>query len=99
DLSESQASVRNASMPDDPRVYYQSFAGVSYPFGIATPWELAARDQICGSPVAMDPLNPLFLSVAAEMSNPSDGLVSVESSRWGVFRGCLSADHLDEVSR
>lgn len=28
---------------------------------------------------------------------PNDGMVRVESAKWGRFRGCIPADHLDEV--
>ena len=26
-----------------------------------------------------------------------DGLVTVDSAKWGTFLGCIPADHLDEV--
>jgi triacylglycerol lipase len=29
----------------------------------------------------------------------SDGLVPVESAKWGRFRGCVAADHLSEVGQ
>lgn len=29
----------------------------------------------------------------------NDGLVPVESARWGRFRGCIPADHLDEIGQ
>ena len=28
---------------------------------------------------------------------PNDGMVRVESAKWGTFHGCIPADHLDEV--
>ncbi len=31
--------------------------------------------------------------------SPSDGQVSVDSARWGAFRGCLPADHYDVVGQ
>ena len=26
-------------------------------------------------------------------------MVTVESAKWGVFRGCIPADHMDEVGQ
>jgi hypothetical protein len=30
---------------------------------------------------------------------PNDGLVTVSSARWGVFLGCIPADHPDEIGQ
>ena len=30
---------------------------------------------------------------------PSDGMATVESAIWGDFKGCIPADHLDEVGQ
>ena len=30
---------------------------------------------------------------------PNDGMVTVESAKWGKFMGCVPADHLDEVGQ
>jgi triacylglycerol lipase len=30
---------------------------------------------------------------------PNDGMVTVESAKWGKFMGCIPADHLDEVGQ
>jgi triacylglycerol lipase len=30
---------------------------------------------------------------------PNDGLSTVESAKWGLFRGCIPADHLDQVGQ
>lgn len=50
---------------------------------------------------AVDPVDPLlWLSealVASASEGPNDGLVPVESARWGRFLGCIPADHMDEV--
>ena len=29
----------------------------------------------------------------------NDGLVPVESAKWGRFRGCVPADHLDQIGQ
>ena len=33
------------------------------------------------------------------VASPSDGMVSVESAKWGEFRGCLPADHYDVIGQ
>jgi triacylglycerol lipase len=30
---------------------------------------------------------------------PNDGVSTVESAKWGEFRGCYPADHLDQVGQ
>ena len=32
-------------------------------------------------------------------SVPQDGMVTVANAKWGAFRGCYPADHLDEVGQ
>ena len=39
--------------------------------------------------VSKDPLVPM----------PNDGLVSIDSAKWGTFLGCVPADHLDEIGQ
>jgi triacylglycerol lipase len=38
-------------------------------------------------------------SAGVRMIDPADGLVAVSSARFGLFRGCLPADHYDLVGR
>ncbi len=33
------------------------------------------------------------------VDSPSDGMISVESAKWGLFRGCLPADHYDVIGQ
>ena len=53
----------------------------------------------------LDPLmavtEPVFAVTGAIplIADPNDGLVTVESARWGRFLGCVPADHLDEVGQ
>jgi triacylglycerol lipase len=35
----------------------------------------------------------------AVVASPSDGMVSVASAKWGVFRGCIPADHYDVIGQ
>ncbi len=77
----------NPVTPDDPRVAYYSYAGVTQPW----PWVDASTTDI---------VNPVFLSsywVTEALEGANDGLVSVESARWGDFLGTLPADHGDEI--
>jgi triacylglycerol lipase len=114
-LSEANADVFNAENPDDPRVAYQAFAGVSNlpPVGLRNPADFnACRGVILGGSSKTDFMDALLVVgapiVAGAFSlRPNDGMVTVDSarapsdepgSRWR-FRGCLPADHLDEVGQ
>lgn len=33
------------------------------------------------------------------VTSPADGMVSIESAKWGTFRGCLPADHYDVIGQ
>ncbi len=50
-----------------------------------------------------DAMNALLISFAPLVTSrelgPSDGVVNVSSAKWGLFRGCLRADHLDVVGQ
>jgi triacylglycerol lipase len=35
----------------------------------------------------------------APVASPSDGMIAVESAKWGTFRGCLPADHYDVIGQ
>lgn len=106
DLSVGQATVRNAQTPDDPDVYYQSWAGVSSLFGIGSehPGVAAACDgKLLFNPgtfdrmrVAYVPLIPVISNLGTELQ---DGLVTISSAKWGDFKGCIPADHSDEVGQ
>ncbi|MBL8603848.1 MAG: triacylglycerol lipase [Myxococcales bacterium] len=101
-LSERESAAFNAANPDDPRVLYFSYAGRSN-----------RRDgaQVCqdalspNEPTLTDapfaPLGPLaaFLEQGDPARNANDGLVTVQSARWGTFVGCVAADHFDEVGQ
>lgn len=101
-LSEAHAIEFNQIVVDDPSVFYQSWAGVSSVGGFRNDLDFDACDVgILGDgrrPDAMDPLLvPLAAIVAKGELIPNDGVVAVESARWGNFRGCLPGDHIDEV--
>ena len=107
-LSKQEAPRFNAANPDDDRVLYQSWAGVSTVFGIEARAKVEAAcggaskvfihkgtaDRMHGT---IKPLAP----IAAEgtKSLVTDGMIPVSSSKWGEFRGCIPADHMDEVGQ
>jgi triacylglycerol lipase len=108
-LAESRAEAFAQRTPNDPRVFYQSWAGVSRAIGgpryadaqqrVLEACEgryfgsVARADFMAASLVAGAPLVGRFGDA------PQDGMVTVESAKWGVFRGCYPADHLDQVGQ
>jgi triacylglycerol lipase len=96
----------NAQYTDAPGIPYQSFAGRSN-LSLAQPDCDVAYEQPFLSPfdMTLDPVNAL-LSVPAAICNgaqipaaPNDGLIRVADAKWGTFRGCMPADHFDEIGQ
>ncbi len=94
----------NAANPDDPAVRYYSVAGRSA--GRVASSECAGGTW--GNSSRVDLLDPLLVLPAGVFAiysdNPlvprvNDGLVTVQSAKWGKFLGCVPADHLDEVGQ
>lgn len=114
-LTQAEAESFNADITDDPSIYYQSFAGVSRPRGEASAEHNATVQAQCGVVDAaifgkadlarVDymalPLQPLSEEVATPGGAlvPNDGLVAVESAKWGRFRGCVPADHMEQLGQ
>lgn len=80
-------TVFNPTTPDDPRVLYYSVAGVTH----AATLDIFHED-VC------DPLLWVGYGLLASQG-ANDGLVTVDSSRHGIFLGTVPADHLDEVGQ
>jgi triacylglycerol esterase/lipase EstA (alpha/beta hydrolase family) len=78
-------SVFNATVANDPRVRYFSYAGRADP--LATSGHLLAPYFI-----------PTW-SVLDLAEGDNDGLVSVRSAQWGEYQGTIPADHMDEVGQ
>lgn len=102
DLSTSGAAELNAQTPDVPEVYYQSWAGVSSPIAR---WQDGVEAQ-CGDVLASDPsffgfgndrMAPRLVPLSYVEGGINDGVVSVHSASWGRMRGCIPADHMDQV--
>jgi triacylglycerol lipase len=93
-------TVFNVKYVDDPRITYYSYAG--------------RTDGLNGQPdcaTALYPDDPsklddaqLFIKPMADylqagLKKPNDGLVTVQSARWGTFMQCVPADHMSEVGQ
>ncbi len=61
-------------------------------------------------PSTTDAMNPALWATAPfstvtrgpggeTLSSPSDGMISVASAKWGLFRGCIPADHYDVIGQ
>jgi triacylglycerol lipase len=105
-LRPSTMEAFNASHPDPPGVRIFSVAGVSNLLSTDQP---ECNDGAWGRTDVRDVVDPFFAASGFYLSNteggnvldptPNDGLVTVASSRWGVFLGCIAADHPDEIGQ
>ncbi len=96
----------NAAHPDPPGVRIFSIAGVSNLLSTDQP---ECNDGVWGRSDDRDVVDPFFAASGAFLSNtdggnpldptPNDGLVTVASARWGLFLGCIPADHADEIGQ
>lgn len=94
----------NAQNPNHSRVKYYSVAGRSN----LSQALAECKDSEWPNPSGLDFLNPV-MTVATPVWTvtspnplqpvPNDGLVPVASARWGLFLGCVPADHFDEVGQ
>ena len=66
------------------------------------------RSPGSGQPLVLanvDPVSPMLEAtqfiISPNAFDPvgNDGLVPVESAKWGTFLGCIPADHLDEIGQ
>ena len=96
----------NVAHPDPPGVRIFSVAGVSNLLSTDQP---ECNDGVWGRSDDRDVVDPFFAASGAFLSNtdggnpldptPNDGLVTVASARWGLFLGCIPADHADEIGQ
>jgi triacylglycerol lipase len=104
-LAEASAGAFNADNPDDPRVRYESWAGLSNVAGIVNPQDVGACENkmgLFGSSLGRHRMHVVLKTIAYVVAHgielrPNDGVVQVASAKWGTFRGCVPADHIDEV--
>lgn len=117
-LSTAQASAWNTQIPDEPSIYYQSWAGFSAPQGLSPPGQVRLLQELCRTDEG-DGLGyyhgqydymaaPLIPSAGVVGQGnpdypgedvPNDGLAPVSSARWGHFRGCIPADHMEQLGQ
>ncbi len=77
----------NPQTPDNSAVYYQSYGAKTC---IVT--GLGCKDKI-------NMMMQMSWTALKLKSGDNDGMVPVESSKWGNFRGVLDADHIDLTGR
>lgn len=76
----------NPANPDDPRVSYISWTGLTCPLGINC-------QDICDVEIRWA-YDLIYLS-----AGDNDGMVPVSSAPWGDYRGTIPADHFDEIGQ
>ena len=76
----------NEKYHDAPEVKYSSYAGVSGP---------GEKDRL--PPVIYIPWAVVFLNNDESCGGRNDGIVAVNSARWGDFKGEIPADHFKQV--
>ena len=84
DCSEKMVKEFNQVIQNQSSVYYQSWAG-------------RTSTKKSETTAALDPLFFLPYWILREKRGNNDGLISVNSARWGHFKGVISADHLDQI--
>ena len=94
----------NQNNPNDDRVFYQSWAGMSSILGFRNKGiDEACEGQMLLHQGTYDRTDALLWIgvpfVAGIPAVPHDGMSTVEAARWGEFHGCIPADHLDEVGQ
>ncbi len=82
----------NPNNPDDPRVEYISYTG-------RTCDALAFLNPENDCQDLVDPLIGWSWTILQNARGANDGLVTVESAKWGDYRGEMIADHIDEVGQ
>lgn len=92
ELSESNMQQYNQLYPNDPRVAYFSYAGVS----------CGILDSTCRKKYNDETIDPLLIATfntLKSLRGDNDGVVPVSSAKWGTFLGEIPADHWDEIGQ
>jgi triacylglycerol lipase len=94
----------NKTITDHPDVHYFSLGGrangVLGDLDCGSPTELswvAAWDQKTNATSLLMQPTAAILNASTSIVPVNDGLVTVNSARWGTFLGCLPADHIQQV--
>ena len=105
-LRPSAMALFNAAHPDPLGVPIFSLGGVSNLRSMDDP---ACNDGLWAHSGTVDAVDFFFAGGGAYLNyteggtlfspTPNDGLVTVSSARWGVWLGCIPADHADEIGQ
>lgn len=92
--------VFNPKYIDDTRVAYSSYGGRT---NLRSGTGVCDDGKFANDPTKLDAAQPLVAATAAFLEDGkakvNDGLVTVESAKWGTFLQCVPADHLKEVGQ
>ena len=93
--------VFNKKYLDDSRVVYESYAGRS---NLKPGFGVCDGGIYPNEPTKLDATQSFLFPTAVILeqgilSKVNDGLVTVESAKWGTFMQCVPADHLKEVGQ
>ena len=92
------ANTFNPKYIDAPGVHYESYAGRT---NLRSGAGVCDKSTYPNLPDKVDAAQPLMLPTALLLEDGSgvvnDGLVTVDSAKWGEFMQCVPADHLQEV--
>jgi triacylglycerol lipase len=93
-------TVFNPKYKDAPGVLYMSYAGRT---NLRTGIGVCDDGKYDNDPLSVDvtqaALAPLAVFLEEGRLLVNDGLVTVESAKWGTFQQCVPADHLKEVGQ
>lgn len=92
-------NVFNPKYVDDPRVTYTSYAGRT---NLRTGIGVCDNGKYSNDPSSLDITQAALVPTAVFLEDGlhfivNDGLVTVDSAKWGTFLQCVPADHLKEV--
>jgi triacylglycerol lipase len=94
------STVFNPKYKDAPGVLYMSYAGRT---NLRTGIGVCDDGKYDNDPLSVDvtqaALAPLAVFLEEGRLLVNDGLVTVESAKWGTFQQCVPADHLKEVGQ
>ena len=101
ELSEKyMTTVFNPKYQDAPGVLYMSYGGrTNLRTGIGVCDDGKYDNDALDLDTTQLMLAPLAIFLEEGKLKVNDGLVTVESSKWGVFQQCVPADHLKEVGQ
>lgn len=92
------ANTFNPKYIDAPGVHYASYAGRT---NLRSGAGVCDKSSYPNMPNQLDAAQPLMVPTALLLEEGkgvvNDGLVTVESAKWGEFMQCVPADHLQEV--